>query len=153
MKACNYMQHATCAAHIIRHFEWTNRQKGFDPSVVSKFLIRLSKYTLVFFFFATIPKDLSARVLWLSVPSRFDSISGKVFFHSELWLQATFLKPVKQIGPLHSSLATIVMEMAEISNVYLTETQNYPFSAFISDTGGAAGLFLGLHIIGRSCSE
>ena len=38
--------------------------------------------------------------------------------------------------------------MAEISTVLLTETQNYPFEAFLSDTGGAAGLFLGLHILG-----
>ena len=40
--------------------------------------------------------------------------------------------------------------MAEISTVLLTETQNYPFEAFLSDTGGAAGLFLGLHILGKN---
>lgn len=33
--------------------------------------------------------------------------------------------------------------------IILTETENYPLSACISDTGGAAGLFLGLHVIGR----
>ena len=31
----------------------------------------------------------------------------------------------------------------------LTETENYPLSACVSDTGGAAGLFLGLHVIGQ----
>ena len=33
--------------------------------------------------------------------------------------------------------------------IILTETENYPLSACISDTGGAAGLFLGLHVIGK----
>ena len=35
-------------------------------------------------------------------------------------------------------------------SVILTETENYPLSACVSDTGGAAGLFLGLHVIGLS---
>ena len=55
-----------------------------------------------------------------------------------------------QIGNVNSGRATIILEMAEISTVLLTETQNYPFEAFLSDTGGAAGLFLGLHILGKN---
>ena len=39
--------------------------------------------------------------------------------------------------------------MAEVMATVLTETETYPFSAFISDTGGAAGLFLGLHALGQ----
>ena len=46
--------------------------------------------------------------------------------------------------------ATFVLGMAEVTTVVLTETQNYPLSACISDTGGAAGLFLGLHVLGKS---
>ena len=33
--------------------------------------------------------------------------------------------------------------------IRFAETENYPLSACISDTGGAAGLFLGLHVIGE----
>ena len=39
--------------------------------------------------------------------------------------------------------------MGEVTTVILTETQNYPLAACISDTGGAAGLFLGLHVLGE----
>ena len=41
--------------------------------------------------------------------------------------------------------------MSEILTTVLTETQNYPLSACISDTGGAIGLFLGLNMIGLIC--
>lgn len=44
--------------------------------------------------------------------------------------------------------ASIVIGMGDVSTVALTETQNYPLSACISDIGGAAGLFLGLHVLG-----
>ena len=39
--------------------------------------------------------------------------------------------------------------MAEVMAVVLAETETYPLSACISDTGGAAGLFLGLNVIGN----
>ena len=39
--------------------------------------------------------------------------------------------------------------MAEVMTVLLSETETYPLSACLSDTGGAAGLFLGLNVIGR----
>ena len=45
----------------------------------------------------------------------------------------------------HSS---IEIGMADIVNVNLQETSTYPIQALISDTGGAAGLFLGLHCLG-----
>ena len=45
-------------------------------------------------------------------------------------------------------LASVALGMGEVTTVVLTETQNYPLSACISDTGGAAGLFLGLHVLG-----
>ena len=45
-------------------------------------------------------------------------------------------------------MASIVVGMAETTNVILTESPNYPISACVSDTGGAAGLFLGLHVLG-----
>ena len=40
------------------------------------------------------------------------------------------------------------MNLAEIVNVVREEHKTYPMAAFLSDTGGAAGLFLGLNIIG-----
>ena len=45
--------------------------------------------------------------------------------------------------------ATIKYAMSEVMQIQFFETQNYPFSACISDTGGAAGLFLGLNAIGK----
>jgi len=36
----------------------------------------------------------------------------------------------------------------DIVNVVIEEHKTYPFAAFVSDTGGSAGLFLGLNIIG-----
>ena len=44
--------------------------------------------------------------------------------------------------------ATVLIGMSEILTIILTETPNYPLSACISDIGGAAGLFLGLNVIG-----
>ena len=38
--------------------------------------------------------------------------------------------------------------MAEVMATVLTETEIYPFQAFWSDTGGAIGIYLGLHAIG-----
>ena len=52
--------------------------------------------------------------------------------------------------------ATIVLVSAEQPVIMLAEAQSYPLSACISDTGGAAGLFLGLNVIGRtkiSCDQ
>ena len=40
------------------------------------------------------------------------------------------------------------MNLAEIVNVVREEHKTSPMAAFLSDTGGAAGLFLGLNIIG-----
>jgi len=45
-------------------------------------------------------------------------------------------------------MASIAIGMGEVTTVVLSETKNYPLSACISDTGGAAGLFLGLHVLG-----
>ena len=45
--------------------------------------------------------------------------------------------------------ATIVLVSAEQPVIMLAEAQSYPLSACISDTGGAAGLFLGLNVIGK----
>ena len=45
--------------------------------------------------------------------------------------------------------ASIIIGMDEVNTVVMTETENYPLSALISDTGGAAGLFLGLHVLGN----
>ena len=38
--------------------------------------------------------------------------------------------------------------MAEQKAITLTEREAYPFSALFSDTGGAAGLFIGLNVLG-----
>ena len=46
--------------------------------------------------------------------------------------------------------ATIVLVSAEQPVIMLAEAQSYPLSACISDTGGAAGLFLGLNVIGKT---
>lgn len=51
----------------------------------------------------------------------------------------------KHIQKLKSS---IEIGMHDIMNVQRVETSTYPFPALISDTGGAGGLFLGLHMIG-----
>jgi len=48
----------------------------------------------------------------------------------------------------NGKFATIKYVMAEVMAVVLAETETYPLSACISDTGGAAGLFLGLNVIG-----
>ena len=48
-----------------------------------------------------------------------------------------------------SGNATIRYALAKYMNININENQNYPFSAFISDTGGAAGLFLGLGVMGK----
>ena len=44
-------------------------------------------------------------------------------------------------------MATMHFALAQVMNVVLKENPNYPMSAFISDAGGAAGLFLGLDIL------
>ena len=45
---------------------------------------------------------------------------------------------------------TIKYSMADVLLVEMTETESYPIFACISDTGGAAGLFLGLNLIGTN---
>ena len=47
-----------------------------------------------------------------------------------------------------AQFATVKYAMSEVMRVQFAETENYPFSAMVSDTGGAAGLFLGLNVIG-----
>ena len=44
--------------------------------------------------------------------------------------------------------ATVRYALADVMNIQIKENPSYPISAFISDTGGAAGLFLGLDVIG-----
>ena len=43
---------------------------------------------------------------------------------------------------------SFILGLAEIVNVVIEEHETYPIAAFLSDTGGAAGLFLGLNILG-----
>ena len=45
-------------------------------------------------------------------------------------------------------ILSFIANLAEIVNVVTEEKASYSFSEFLSDTGGAAGLFLGLNIIG-----
>ena len=40
-----------------------------------------------------------------------------------------------------------IIHLSENANVVLEETSTYPSSSFLSDTGGALGLFLGLSIL------
>ena len=57
----------------------------------------------------------------------------------------------KQTSPEKLSQNTelsFIANLDEICNVIMEEHKTYPLSAFLSDTGGAAGLFLGLNIIG-----
>lgn len=44
----------------------------------------------------------------------------------------------------------IAISLSEIVNVIMEEHKTYDLTAFMSDTGGAAGLFLGLNIIGTA---
>ena len=48
----------------------------------------------------------------------------------------------------HLAKTAMVISLDEIVNVILKEQITYPLVAFMSDTGGVAGLFLGLNIIG-----
>jgi hypothetical protein len=47
------------------------------------------------------------------------------------------------------NVSSIVIGMADEMNVIDRESVAYPIGAFLSDTGGAAGLFLGLNVIGK----
>ena len=40
------------------------------------------------------------------------------------------------------------IDMDDDSEIILLEAETYPMSSLIADTGGAAGLFLGLSVIG-----
>ena len=44
-------------------------------------------------------------------------------------------------------LAAAELQLSEKINVRQEETKAYPFTAFLADTGGALGLFLGLSIL------
>jgi hypothetical protein len=45
-------------------------------------------------------------------------------------------------------LASMVIGISEESNLIVAENATYPFGSFISDVGGAAGLILGMNILG-----
>jgi hypothetical protein len=50
---------------------------------------------------------------------------------------------------------SFIIGKSETGYKIISETATYPFALFISDVGGAAGLILGLNILGilRHCSE
>ena len=77
-------------------------------------------------------------------PSRTHFLSYRISYGILIFFQYKVVNDVR--GDV--KFAGITFELAEVMTVALTETQNYPLSACISDTGGAAGLFLGLHVIG-----
>ena len=43
--------------------------------------------------------------------------------------------------------ASILIGESEIMAIHMVETETYPFSSFVSDAGGAGGLFLGLSLL------
>ena len=43
--------------------------------------------------------------------------------------------------------ASILIGEGEIMAIHMVETETYPFSSFVSDAGGAGGLFLGLSLL------
>ena len=45
-------------------------------------------------------------------------------------------------------MLSFIANLGEIVNVVTEEKESYTFSEFLSDTGGAAGLFLGINILG-----
>ena len=45
------------------------------------------------------------------------------------------------------SLHSAIIRLSENANIILEETSTYPSSSFLSDTGGALGLFLGWSIL------
>ena len=45
-------------------------------------------------------------------------------------------------------ICTLCIMLAGKVNMVYDETIQYPFNSFLSDIGGAAGLFLGLNVIG-----
>ena len=45
--------------------------------------------------------------------------------------------------------ASILIGEGEIMAIHMVETETYPFSFFVSDAGGAGGLFLGLSLLSK----
>ena len=45
--------------------------------------------------------------------------------------------------------ASILIGEGEIMAIHMVETETYPFSSFVSDAGGAGGLFLGLSLLSK----
>jgi hypothetical protein len=71
-----------------------------------------------------------------------ENLEKTVNIGSRLYNSRGFISK-KQTSPKLSFIANL----DEICNVIMEEHKTYPLSAFLSDTGGAAGLFLGLNII------
>ena len=44
-------------------------------------------------------------------------------------------------------------KISEESHILMAEIAMYPFTAFMSDIGGSAGLLLGLNVLGKICSH
>lgn len=49
----------------------------------------------------------------------------------------------------NESTTAVILGLSEIVNIIMEEHKVYPFTALMSDIGGAAGLFLGLNIMGK----
>ena len=56
---------------------------------------------------------------------------------------------MKRQDPNKEGEASVTFGESDVKAMELMETETYPFSACLSDAGGAAGLFLGLSLIGQ----
>ena len=54
----------------------------------------------------------------------------------------------KAVAEANHSETAVIVGLSEIVNIIMEEHKVYPFTALMSDIGGAAGLFLGLNIMG-----
>ena len=132
-------KYANCASQIIRDYPWENQEicpvecDGFRAEFEIELFSRLSRRRLRL--------ESSFKLLKGFIEHRWR-------FRNEVKEKMLIFVQYKSAERTYFPTGTVKYSMAEVMFVVLTETETYPLAAFISDTGGAAGLFLGLHVLG-----